>query len=1144
MIFTRGFAVGIAARGLLSSTAIASLTLGAMLVMSTGLALAAGGDGGGNPGSGGGDSATATGGNGVIGLALGQGGGGGGAGATGGAGGDGGGAGAGTGGPAGNPGNDAVGGSNAGGGGGGGGSHGSVGATLPIAPSAGTAGGAGGNGDGTGNGGGGGAGGYGAVVTGSGAFGALGVAVTGSVGGGGGTGAVGGNGGTGGIGLDLTNAAGATFTVNAAVTGGAGGSGGAAGGVAGAGGAGIVGQNLSITMGTGTVAGGGGGGANAIRFLGGTNSLVFTTAASGLTGNVAVTGSLDLGTTAGTTTVANNITGGGSVSKSATGTITLTGTNTYTGATTISGGTLINGGSLASAVTNTATFTNNGTSVGNVTNSGTFNNNLTVTGSLSQSAGTTANAGSISGTLGVTGGTFTDNAGGSVGGTTTNTGGTVTNNGGTFQAVTNTTGTFNNTTGNAGAVSNAATGTNGGTIASLANSGGTFGNSGTATGASTVSGGTVTNTGTFQSTLGVSAGTFNMTAGSVTGTTTNTGGLITNNGGAFGAVTNTTGTFNNTTGNAGAVSNGATATNGGTIASLSNTGGTFNNSGTVSGLLTSSAGSVVNNGALNGGAIINGGTFSGTGSVASLAVNGGTFAPGDAITPGSSMAVAGSLVLQSAVTYLVVINPTTASFTSVTGAATLNGATVSANFANGSYVARHYTIVTAAGGVSGTFGSVANTNLPGGFKSSLSYDTKNAYLDLTLNFTPAATPNFGGGLSGNQQAVGNALINFFNSTGGIPLVFGTLTPAGLTQISGETATGSQQTTFNAMNQFMGVMTDPSVAGRGDPVGGGGTPNAYADEASLAYAARGNSASNSERDAYAAVYTKAPPVATAFAQRWSVWAAGFGGSQSTDGNAVVGSSNAGSSIYGVAVGADYRLSPDTLAGFALAGGGTNFSVANGLGWGRSDLFQAGAFIRHNMGAAYLSGAVAYGWQDITTNRTVAIAGIDQLRAEFNANAWSGRVEGGYRLVSPWLGITPYAAGQFTTFDLPAYAEQALVGSNAFALAYGSKSVTATRSELGLRSDKSFAMADGVFTLRGRAAWAHDFNTDRVIGATFQTLPGASFVVNGAAQAHDAALVTASAEKKWLNGWSAAATFEGEFSNVTRSYAGKGVARYSW
>ena len=87
-------------------------------------------------------------------------------------------------------------------------------------------------------------------------------------------------------------------------------------------------------------------------------------------------------------------------------------------------------------------------------------------------------------------------------------------------------------------------------------------------------------------------------------------------------------------------------------------------------------------------------------------------------------------------------------------------------------------------------------------------------------------------------------------------------------------------------------------------------------------------------------------------------------------------------------------------------------------------------------------------------------------------------------------------------------------------------------------------DAILTLRGRAAWAHDFDPDRSIGATFQTLPGASFVVNGAAQASDSALITASAEMKWLNGWSAAATFEGEFSNVTRSYAGKGVVRYTW
>jgi outer membrane autotransporter protein len=176
--------------------------------------------------------------------------------------------------------------------------------------------------------------------------------------------------------------------------------------------------------------------------------------------------------------------------------------------------------------------------------------------------------------------------------------------------------------------------------------------------------------------------------------------------------------------------------------------------------------------------------------------------------------------------------------------------------------------------------------------------------------------------------------------------------------------------------------------------------------------------------------------------------------------------------------------------------------------------------------------------------VTVAGSDLLRAQFDANAFSGRLEGGYRFVTPWMGVTPYAAAQFTTFDLPAYAEQAIAGSSAFALAYGAKDVTDTRSELGFRTDKSFLVQDGILILRTRFGWAHDFDPDRSIAATFQALPGASFVVNGAAQASDSALTTASIEIKWKNGWSAAATFEGEFSDVTSSYAGKGVVRYQW
>jgi uncharacterized protein with beta-barrel porin domain len=421
-------------------------------------------------------------------------------------------------------------------------------------------------------------------------------------------------------------------------------------------------------------------------------------------------------------------------------------------------------------------------------------------------------------------------------------------------------------------------------------------------------------------------------------------------------------------------------------------------------------------------------------------------------------------------------------------------------------------------------------------------------VDLVLNRVPfGAAP----GESQNQRNVGNALESAYATTltGAPANLFGILLQSTslnvLTQASGESATGSQQATFSAMTQFMGLMTDPFIAGRGDiSTPASGATSCAEDGDASACASDGKP--RGERDAYAAIYRKAPMRNTVYDPRWSVWVAGFGGSQTTDGNATLGSNTAASRVFGTAVGADYRFSPFTIAGFAVAGGGTNFSVANS-GTGRSDLFQAGAFVKHTVGPAYLSGALAYGWQDVTTNCTMTVAGFDRLQARFNANAFSGRVEGGYRFITPWIGgigITPYAAGQFTTFDLPAYAEGVLSGANTFALAYGAKSVTDTRSELGVRTDKSFALSNAVLTLRGRAAWAHDFDPDRSIAATFQALPGASFVVNGAAEAPDSALTTVSAEMKWTNGWSAAATVEGEFSDVTRSYAGKGVVRYQW
>jgi uncharacterized protein with beta-barrel porin domain len=531
-----------------------------------------------------------------------------------------------------------------------------------------------------------------------------------------------------------------------------------------------------------------------------------------------------------------------------------------------------------------------------------------------------------------------------------------------------------------------------------------------------------------------------------------------------------------------------------------------------------------------------GGTLIGTGTVGNTQINsGGIFAPGAAGQPGTSMTIAGNLAFQSGAIYLVQLNPANATLANVTsgGTATLNG-TVDASFANGGYAVKQYDILHAAT-LSGTFGTLQTLNLPAGFAASLSYANTDVFLDLTAVIGHTVQT---GGLNQNQQNVANALNGFFNNGGtltpGFLNVFG-LTGAGLqnalTQLSGEDATGSQKGAFQFMSEYLSLMLDPFVTGRGGSAAGGATPFAPEQPASfppdiaLAYDA----------------ILKAPPKQT-FEQRWTAWGAGFGGYNKTNGDPTVGSNTVTAHDSGVAAGMDYHFSSDTLAGFSLAGGGTNWGLAQALGGGRSDAFSGGVYAKTRSGPWYLAGALAAADHWFDTNRIAAFG--DQLTARFNGQSFGGRVEAGYRYaVQPMIGIAPYAALQAQGFHTPRYSETD-VTAGGFGLTYNDMSASDTRGELGARFDDLTMLGAMPLVLRSRLAWAHDWVSNPALGAVFQTLPGASFTVNGAAPPKDSALATAAAELHMTANWSLAAKFDGEFARGSQTYAGTGTLRYAW
>lgn len=401
------------------------------------------------------------------------------------------------------------------------------------------------------------------------------------------------------------------------------------------------------------------------------------------------------------------------------------------------------------------------------------------------------------------------------------------------------------------------------------------------------------------------------------------------------------------------------------------------------------------------------------------------------------------------------------------------------------------------------------------------------------------------GLNPNQTAVGKALENGYspNLTGNAAIFYANLFSATSTstldQLSGQGTSAAQGASFTAGNLFNVAMLQQGMLW----LNGGGTGGTTFGGVSQ-YAASNRLENKPGYDAFAAVRPQANELG-----RWRAWGLGFGGYHSIEGQSTNGTIDQSQRTYGGAVGVDHQISGDVLVGFAAGGSGTTFSAPALSTSGRIDGGHVGLYMVKTFGRAYLAATVNYGRLDNTTQRTISGVGpTENASGRFASDQVGGRVELGRKYEFGRYAVTPFAAVEPAALWQHAYTETSTTaggGGGVMGLSYSANTVTSLPTFLGAELDTKYVLAGGhelaPFT---RVSWVHEFETERQISASFTSVPGTGFTIDGARPSADAVRFESGGTLTLTRAASVFANLESEYSDRSRSYTGTGGVKVVW
>lgn len=486
-----------------------------------------------------------------------------------------------------------------------------------------------------------------------------------------------------------------------------------------------------------------------------------------------------------------------------------------------------------------------------------------------------------------------------------------------------------------------------------------------------------------------------------------------------------------------------------------------------------------------------GSVLSGNGTVNIVAINpGGTLAPGN--SPGQINVSSLSFTVDS--TYRVDVTPSGEhDLVIASGLVDINpGAKVELVAAPGKYAAdSRYAIITATGGVTGTFGGVIENYAF--LDAALEYDPTNVYLTLTSNAVDfasyARTPNqFGTAVAAQALGSGNAIYDalLMLPENAVPAAFDALSGEAYASVSSVLQQQSIYVRDAVSGRLRQALTAPGVS-----------PLAYGPGPVKAQLAEG--------------YTP------------TLWAQGYGGWGNTwsNGNAASISNTLG----GFLMGADVAVADNARAGLFGGYSRSTFDVDGRSSSGSANNYDLGLYAGAQFGAVALRGGAAYTWHDLSMSRSVVFPGFaESLKGNDTTGTAQVFGEIGYDIEVGAIAFEPFLGLAYVNVSGASLGEQ----GGAAALSVSTDEMSTFYSTLGVRLATTLEVGGRTLTPYATLGWQHAFG-DVTPSSTMQFAGGLTpFSVSGVPVAENALLVEAGLSYALSANAQIGATYAGQLS----------------